>query len=70
MLIFMQPAVERIVDQALGVPFELRSQLIERLAESIVDSQCDELKTAWAVEAIRRRNEVRSGGVRPIPGNQ
>ena len=44
--------------------------LAERLVESLDVAEMDEMQKLWAAEAIRRRNEVRSGRVQPIPGEQ
>jgi hypothetical protein len=33
-------------------------------------AQIDEMRKLWAAEAIRRRDEVRSGRVQPISGEQ
>ena len=52
------------------MPSEARALLADRLVESLdaaVVSRIDEL---WATEAKRRRDEVRQGLVRTIPGDE
>lgn len=42
----------------------------EKLVDSLDVSAEDDIRQAWATEAIRRRDEVRSSEIRPIPGEQ
>jgi hypothetical protein len=42
--------------------------LADRLAESLDPLADDEVRASWAAEAVRRRDEVRSGKVEAIPG--
>ena len=41
----------------------------DRLVESLDPLADDEVRASWAAEAIRRRDEVRSGKVETIPGD-
>ncbi len=66
----MKLSVDQITQQALGLPASSRADLAEQLVESLADAESDEVRKAWAAEAIRRRNELRSGHVQPIPGDQ
>ena len=45
-----------------------RAHLLERLLESF--EPASEIQAAWVTEAIRRREEVRSGKVALIPGDE
>ncbi len=47
-----------------------RALLAERLVESLDATEMDELQKLWATEAVRRRDEVRSGRVQPVAGEQ
>lgn len=47
-----------------------RALLAERLVESLDATEMDELQKLWATEALRRRDEIRSGRVQPIAGEQ
>jgi hypothetical protein len=44
--------------------------LAEKLVESLDFAESDEIQKLWIQEAIRRRDEVRSGKVKPIPGEE
>ena len=54
----------------MHLPVSSRAELAERLVESLEFSDDDDVKQAWAAEAIRRRDEVRSGSVETIPGEE
>jgi hypothetical protein len=43
--------------------------LAERLVESLDPIADDEVRASWTAEAIRRRDEVRSGNVEAISGD-
>jgi putative addiction module component (TIGR02574 family) len=54
----------------MQLPVSSRAELAEKLVESLDFTEDDTVRTAWAVEAIRRRDDVRSGRVQTIPGEQ
>ena len=54
----------------MQLPAASRALLAERIVESLDLTETDELQRVWAAEAIRRRDEVRSGRVQPIPGDE
>jgi len=58
-----------LFDEAVSLPVEIRAQLIDKLLRSIhpVQKEIDEL---WAVEAEKRVEEIRSGKVEAIPGDE
>jgi putative addiction module component (TIGR02574 family) len=56
--------------EPLQLPAASRAWLAERIVESLDLAQTDEIQRLWAAEAIRRRDEVRSGRVQPIPGDE
>lgn len=60
----MTAALKEIATTVEHLPTKDRAYLAERLIASLDES---ELERQWAGEAIRRRNEVRSGAVKPIP---
>ena len=60
----MTAALKSIAETVEQLPTKERVYLAERLIASLDES---ELETAWADEAIRRRDEVRSGKVKAIP---
>ena len=66
----MNMTVEQIVDGALGLPSEARALLADRLVESLDPAEEGYIRRLWVAEALRRRDEVRSGRVQTIPAEQ
>lgn len=66
----METTVEQLVSQAMTLPGELRARLAELLVESLDADDFGAIEKAWNLEAKRRRDEVRSGKVEPIPGDE
>ena len=62
--------VEQIVDEALGLPSEARALLADRLVESLDPAEDGYVRQLWLKETLRRRDEVRSGRVQTIPGEE
>ena len=60
----MTAALKCIAETVEQRPAKERVYLAERLIASLDEA---ELETAWADEAIRRRDEVRSGKVKTVP---
>jgi len=54
----------------MQLPAASRAKLADRLVESLAEADADEIRQLWAAEAIRRRDEIRSGSIKPIPGEQ
>ncbi len=54
----------------MHLPVASRAQLADKLAESLDSAEPDEIQRLCAAEAVRRRDEVRSGHVKPVPGEQ
>ncbi len=54
----------------MHLPGSSRADLAERLVESLDFEEDSEIKRAWAAEAVRRRDEVRSGKIKTIPGDE
>jgi hypothetical protein len=66
----MSMTVEQIVDEALGLPSEARALLADRLVESLDPTEDGYVRQLWVAEALRRRDEIRSGRVRSVPGEE
>lgn len=66
----MSLTVEQLAEQAMQLPAASRALLADRLVESLDLSEPDEIRRLWSVEAVRRRDEIRSGQVKPVPGEQ
>ncbi len=66
----MPLTLDQVAEEAMRLPATSRSQLAERLVESLYRAETNEIQELWAAKAIRRRDEIRSGRVQPIPGEQ
>jgi putative addiction module component (TIGR02574 family) len=67
----MSPKVAEVLDKALELSSHERGLLIDRLVESLDVAPPDEgVDEAWADEIKRRVDEIRSGKVKMIPGEQ
>jgi putative addiction module component (TIGR02574 family) len=65
----MPLTLDQIAEQALQLSPESRAELADQLVASLVGADPD-LERAWVDEALRRRDEVRAGAVKPIEGEQ
>ena len=63
----MSNSVEDLAQMALALPAEARVALVDRLIQTLDPLENEELRQLWAAEAIRRRDEVRSGTVQAVP---
>jgi len=66
----MSTTVEQLVEQAMSLPGESRARLADLLVESLDADALTEIDRLWLSEAKRRRDEVRSGRVKTIPGDE
>ena len=66
----MNMNVEQIAEEALSLPSEARALLADRLVESLDPEEDGAIRQLWAAEALRRRDDVRSGRVKTIPGDE
>jgi putative addiction module component (TIGR02574 family) len=66
----MSLTLSQIAKEAMLLPATSRAQLADQLVESLADADADEVRQLWTAEAIRRRDEVQSGLVQSIPGEQ
>ncbi|MFA5684032.1 MAG: addiction module protein [Lysobacteraceae bacterium] len=62
----MTRPAEQLLEEALALPAKARAMLAERLVESLDPRDDDSVREAWTAEALRRRDEVRSGKVRTV----
>jgi len=60
---------KEIFDEAISLPVEIRTKLIEKLLLSLNPSQ-KEIDKLWAKEAEKRVEEIRSGTVKTISGEK
>ena len=66
----MSLTIDQITTEAMHLPISSRAELAEKLVESLEFSEDGDIQQAWAAEAVRRREEVRSGEVKTIPGEE
>jgi putative addiction module component (TIGR02574 family) len=58
-----------LFDEAISLPVEVRTQLVDKLLQSLNPTQT-EIDKLWAKEAEKRVDEISTGKVKTIPGNQ
>jgi putative addiction module component (TIGR02574 family) len=67
----MTSQVSEILEKALTLSAQERGLLIDRLVESLDDEPAEEgVEAAWDEEIKSRVDDVRSGRVKTIPGEQ
>jgi len=66
----MSTTVEQLAEQAMNLPGESRARLADLLVESLDAEALTQIDRLWLSEAKRRRDEVRSGKVKTIPGEE
>jgi putative addiction module component (TIGR02574 family) len=62
--------IDQVAEAALALSGEERALLADRLVESLDPAEDRDLQRIWAIEAHRRLEEVRSGSVKTIPGDE
>ena len=61
---------DRVIEEALSLPADIRLNLVEKLITSLnlpIDKDIDRL---WAEEAERRISQIEAGEVRLVPGEE
>lgn len=60
---------DELISEAISLPVEVRTLLVNKLLESLnpPDKEIDEL---WAKEAEKRVEDIRTGKVKTIPGEE
>ena len=58
-----------LIAKALSLPVEVRTQLADKLLRSLNPGR-KEIDEAWAAEAEKRVQEIRTGKVKTIPGGE
>ena len=66
----MAMSIDEITEHAIKLEPSARAALADKLIESLESEEPDEIQRLWSAEAIRRRDEIRSGQVQPVPGEQ
>ena len=60
---------EELCDEAISLPIETRTLLVDKLLQSLNPTQ-SEVDKLWAKEAEKRVEEIGKGQVKTIPGDQ
>ena len=63
-------SVEQVMKEALSLPSAWRAWWLQKLVESLEFDIDENLQALWVNEAKKRRDEIRSGIVQPIPGEE
>ncbi len=66
----MNSVSTKLTDELLSLPCEDRIYLADRLLESLNAPTRQNIEQAWTEEAERRIEEIESGNVDTIPGEQ
>ena len=66
----MATTFEKLAEQAMALPSESRAQLADLLVESLEGDDFGRIEQLWLAEAKHRRDEVRSGNVKTVPGEE
>ena len=65
------PQVSELLEKALALSTQERGLLIDRLVASLDEEPAEEgVEAAWDEEIKRRVDDIRSGRVKTIPGEQ
>lgn len=62
--------LEELITEALSLPSASRVLLVEKLIESLEFDVDETIQTLWIAEAKQRRDEIWTGIVQPIPGEE
>ncbi len=54
----------------MKLPTEARARLADLLVESLDAQEIGRIEQLWAAQAVRRRDDVRSGRVQTIPADE
>jgi putative addiction module component (TIGR02574 family) len=66
----LTPQVSEVLEKALALSTQDRGLIIDRLIESLDDEPSEGTEEAWSVEIKRRVEEIQSGTVKMIPGEE
>lgn len=62
-------SIEQLTQEVLALPSASRALLAEKLIESLEFDIDPQIQTAWINEATKRRDEILSGAVQPVEGD-
>jgi putative addiction module component (TIGR02574 family) len=61
---------DRVIEEALSLPADVRLSLIEKLITSLNLPTDEEINRLWAEEAERRVSQIEAGEVKLVPGEE
>ena len=61
---------DRVIDEALSLPSNVRLSLVERLLTSLNLPIDEEINRLWAEEAERRVSQIDEGKAKLVPGEE
>ncbi len=65
----MIPKTNEIISMVESLPVDIKTILVEKILSSLHPSQ-KEIDVLWAKEAEKRVNEIKTGKVKIIPGDE
>jgi putative addiction module component (TIGR02574 family) len=68
----MSPSAKRVLEEALALPEDARTDVLEALIESLeprADSPAD-VDASWTDEIARRLQDIETGAIKPIPWDE
>ncbi|MBA2749087.1 MAG: addiction module protein [Tatlockia sp.] len=63
-------SIEQLTEEILSLPSRSRAILVEKLLESLEFDIDPVIQATWLVEAKKRRDEVQSGSVQLVSGEE
>ena len=66
----MSISIEQIAEAALSLPSDARALLADPLVASLAPLTDQDVRGAWASEALQRLDDLRSGRVSGVPANE
>jgi len=60
---------EELISEAVSLPVEIRTELIEKLLQSLNPSKKD-IDELWAKEAEKRVDDIKTGKTKTVPGEE
>ncbi len=66
----MSPELDELLKRAMALPPEDRAAMANSLLESLDETADEDAEAAWDDEIKRRVDDIRSGRVKTIPGEQ
>jgi len=63
------PLLDKLISEAISLPTDIRALIVNKLLESLNPTK-KEIDELWAAEAERRVEDIRTGKVKTIPGEE